>query len=110
MEPGDYVSLPGICDTLKELELYGKLAGSMVAMIVGHKDGVTVEGKHMSVTDYLTNCSTFGFIMFFLFRKKRSKFMPAQHYRNCQDTVKNMFIYVALAKAHGINEFCFFSF
>ena len=44
----------------------------------------------------------------FLFRENPTKFFPAQHYRNCHNTVNDMFMSVAMAKSHGIDKFLFF--
>ena len=43
--PGDYLNRLGIRDVLLELDLYGEVAGSLVATIVGHKGGVGKEGS-----------------------------------------------------------------
>ena len=52
--------------------------------------------------------SKFSFLLFFLFRKHKTDYIPAQHYRNCQDTVKNMYIAVAIAIHEGVVHYIFF--
>ena len=80
----------------------------MCSLIIGHDGGAEEDGNHLSVSEYLERCSRLSHMLFFLFRKNKTKFCAAQNYRNWQDTVKNMFVNVALAKVHGIPNFWFF--
>ena len=84
--------------------LYREFTGNLAARIVGDKGGVDGDGAHMPKKEYLCNASIFAFKMFFLSRKDRTAFFPAQHYRNCQDTVKHMLMSVAVAKHRGMED------
>jgi len=89
-------------------ELYGEITGSLAALIIGHKGALEEEGKHMSVEDLLKTASKLSFLLFFLFRKHKSDLFPNQHYRNVQDTVKNIYCCVTLSKHHKIYDFIWF--
>ena len=107
LEGAKYLSLSSICDTHTELELREILAGSLAAMIVGRKTRVNQESDLMSIAEYLTNCSAFGFIVPFLFRYILAYFFSAQYYRNYQDSVKDMFMlymFLTMREVHDINR------
>lgn len=76
--------------------------------IVGHEDDIAEEGNHLSVSEYLTLLSKFAHVLFFLFRKNKTDFIPAQNYRNWQEMIKNMFISVTKAKLSGVEDFYWF--
>ena len=80
----------------------------MCTLIVGHKGELDATLGHLSVSEYLIVCSTLAHMLFFMFRQNKTEFIPAQHYRNWQDTIKNMFLAVAVAKANGVEHFYWF--
>ena len=90
------------------LRLLGKVSKLMCTLIVGHKGELDATLGHLSVSEYLTVCSTLAHMLFFMFRQNKTEFIPAQHYRNWQDTIKNMFLAVAVAKANGVEHFYWF--
>ncbi|KAL7530742.1 hypothetical protein ACHAXR_010378 [Thalassiosira sp. AJA248-18] len=106
--PERFRARPDSRDEFCAITLMGEVTGCLAAIIVGHHGQLDEEGTHMSVTEILQTASKFSFLLFFLFRKHRSNLYPNQHYRNCQDTVKNMFVAVAIAKNHGIKDYIFF--
>ena len=52
--------------------------------------------------------SRLSHMLFFLYRRNKTAFLAAQNYRNWQDTIKNMFMNVAVAQHHGIEDFYWF--
>ena len=98
----------GSHDRYLAIELYGEVTGSLVALIVGHKGALDEEGDHMAVEQLLQTASKLSFLLFFLFRKHKSELFPNQHYRNTQDTIKNMYCCITLSKHHRIFDFIWF--
>ena len=86
-------------------KVLGHVARLMCLLIIGHEGGAEEDSHHLSVSEYLEQCSRLSHMLFFLFRCNKTGFRAAQNYRNWQDTVKNMFVTVALAKEHGIKDF-----
>ena len=106
--PLSFKSRPGSADEYRAIKLYGEVEGCLAALIIGHHGSLDEDGTHMSVTEILQTAAKFSFLLFFIFRKHKTAFFPNQHYRNCQDTVKNMFVCVTLAKVNGIKDYIFF--
>ena len=92
----------------QELRLLGHVMRLMCTLIIGHEGYASDDGKNLSVSEYLERCSRLSFLLFFLFRRNRTKFLANQNYRNWQDTMKNMFTTVSLGKANGVKRFYFF--
>jgi hypothetical protein len=92
----------------KEIRLLGAVGKMACTAIVGHEDDIAEEGNHLSVSEYLTLLSKFAHVLFFLFRKNKTDFIPAQNYRNWQEMIKNMFISVTKAKLSGVEDFYWF--
>eukprot|EP00986_Skeletonema_menzelii_P017389 scaffold19230_cov154-Skeletonema_menzelii.AAC.1 len=92
----------------KELRLLGNVAKLACTAVVGHEDNIAEEGNHLSISEYLVVLSTLAHLLFFLYRKNRTDFIPAQNYRNWQETVKNMYISVTKAKVSDVEDFYWF--
>lgn len=93
---------------MREMKLLGLLMKLMCTSIVGHKGDIETEGDHLSVSGYLTSLAELSHLLFLLFRRNKTNFIPAQNYRNWQEMIKNMFISVALAKVEGVTDFWWF--
>ena len=106
--PQAWRSSAGNMMKFQELKVLGYVARLTSTLIIGHVGGAEEDGTHLSVSEYLERCSRLSHMLFFLFRKNKTDFCAAQNYRNWQDTVKNMFVNVALAQEHGITNFYFF--
>lgn len=106
--PPDWRSIDCNRTTHRELRLLGHVSKSMCTMIIGHEGNIDEEGDHLSVGGYLTVCSRLAHLLFVLFRRNKTRFIPAQNYRNWQDTIKNMFVSVTLAKVNGVEDFWWF--
>ena len=91
----------GSMSTYREMRVLGFVARLMCALIIGHDGGANEDGAHLSVSEYLERCSRLSHMLFFLFRHNKTSFCAAQNYRNWQDTIKNMFVNVALANITG---------
>ena len=99
---------PGNRQVYDEVRILGSVTRAMCALIIGHEGSAAEEGEHLSVSDYLVVCSRLAHLLFFLFRRNKTAFCAAQNYRNWQDTIKNIFVNVSLAKKHGMKHFWFF--
>ena len=106
--PDSFRSTAGNCTIYNEMRIFGSVARAMCAMIIGHEGQADEEGNHLSVSEYLAVCSRLSHLLFFLFRRNKTAFCAAQNYRNWQDTIKNMFVNVSVAKKHGVKHFWFF--
>ena len=106
--PADWRSVHENQHKYKELRLLGYVAKLACTAVVGHEDNISEEGNHLSISDYLIVLSKLAHLLFFLYRKNRTDFIPAQNYRNWQETVKNMFISVTKAKKSGVEDFYWF--
>lgn len=106
--PADWRSVHENQHKHKELRLLGYVAKLSCTAVVGHEDNISEEGNHLSISDYLIVLSKLAHLLFFLYRKNRTDFIPAQNYRNWQETVKNMFISVTKAKKSGVEDFYWF--
>ena len=106
--PSDWRAERGNRTIYEEVKLLGAVVRSMCTMIIGHEGAASEEGVHLSVSEYLTVCSRLSHLLFFLFRRNKTRFCAAQNYRNWQDTVKNMFVTVSVAKKNGVKNFYFF--
>ena len=88
--------------------MLGQVSKLMCTLIVGHEGGLNDTDAHLSVSGYLTVCAILAHVLFFVFRQNKTDFIPAQHCRNWRDTIKNMFLAVAMEKAHGVKNFYWF--
>ena len=93
---------------LKEMRILGLVSKLMCASIVGHLGDVAEEGNHLSVSGYLTVLSKMAHLLFVLYWRNRTSFIPAQNYRNWQEMIKNMYISVTQAKVNGVTDFWWF--
>lgn len=94
----------------REPRLLGNVFHYMAILIIGH-DGVYKskdQGNHYSITELLVAGSTLSHLLFYLFRRNKSKFLPSQNYRNWQDTIKSMYVSVTMHKTNNIANYWWF--
>ena len=77
----------------------------MCTLIIVHEGELDATYVHLSVSLFLVVCSTLAHVLFFLYRKYKTASIPAQHYQNWQDTIKNMYVAVVLAQGCEAENF-----
>ena len=83
--------------TIRALRLLGHVLKLMSTLIIGHKGNLDDNGDHFFCEWVFGSVCYSSAFTILSFRKHTTNFIPVQHYRNCQDTIKNYFIAVTVA-------------
>jgi hypothetical protein len=108
MMPQGFRNTFGSESEFKAMKLFGNLSRTMCNLIIGHEGGIEEEKDHMSIEMLLCEASKLSHMLFFMYRMHRTNFIPNQNYRNWQDTIKNLFVVVTIAKHEGMDDIWWF--
>ena len=64
--------------TMHMLRLLRRVSKLMPTLIIGHEGNLGDDGDHLFVSGYLKVCATLAHLLFFLFQKHKTDFIPAQ--------------------------------
>jgi hypothetical protein len=106
--PADWRSTAENYQKFNEARVLGRVSFLMCVSIVGHEDNIEDEGKHLSISEYLTILSEMAHLLFFLYRRHKTEFVAAQNYRNWQEMIKNMYVSLTLAKVNRVSYWYWF--
>ena len=89
----------GIDARLRELRILAVYAGCWVKLFMG---------VELDLEAHLTNLSALAHLLFVLFRRHKTGFVPAQHYANTQRMIHSIYHSVAVAQASNVAEYYLF--
>jgi len=94
----------------RELRLLGHIFHCMAVLIIGHETAYKSDEikPHLSISHLLTVASMLSHLLFTCIRLKALGFLAPQNYRNWQDTIKSMFVSVAMHRFHNITNYYWF--
>jgi len=94
----------------RELRLLGHIVHCMAVLIIGHETaykGSEIK-PHLSITELLTFASMLSHLLFTAYRLSTTAFLANQNYRHWQDTIKSLYVSVAMHKIHNIHNYWWF--